>query len=352
MYFIYSKCDGIIGYGEDGKYYINGTPTQAGEFSFTISVKDGNSIDGLVHIMDAISGDNLVLYLYTNKDAYKNDGIIDLLTDYKFIPRKALREGLRPAADYKKYQWALISEDANADNAEVLALTKESSILPVLNMKSFSYAKERLSWGDPNNGGLKTPDALSITVQRDDHPIFQTLNKSKGSKIQVLSDITEKGLMPIDITLPGTHCLATSLARAKEDYFENGEPQTFLHEVPAAMRGGKKYICMPIAMSSSKNFTPAGKQLIHAVVNYLLNDEPILQDRWRSVSTGKHCFPGTHLITVNKLHSLIQCIVTIHLEFPEKACGPATDTIRRQCSYVSRKIQCAELLNLTLVIII
>lgn len=269
--------DGIIGYGEDGKYYINGTPTQAGEFSFTISVKDGNSIDGLVHIMDAISGDNLVLYLYTNKDAYKNDGIIDLLTDYKFIPRKALREGLRPAADYKKYQWALISEDANADNAEVLALTKESSILPVLNMKSFSYAKERLSWGDPNNGGLKTPDALSITVQRDDHPIFQVLNKSKGSKIQVLSDITEKGLMPIDITLPGTHCLATSLARAKEDYFENGEPQTFLHEVPAAMRGGKKYICMPIAMSSSKNFTPAGKQLIHAVVNYLLNDEPSIQ---------------------------------------------------------------------------
>lgn len=270
---------GVTGHGEDGKYYISGTPTQVGEFTFTISVKGGNSIEGLVSVKELVIGDNPVLYLYTNADAYKQDGIITYLTTkgYDFVPRKAKRDGLRPTEDYKKYKWVLISEDANADNAEVLALTQESSILPVLNMKSFSYAKERLGWGDPNNGGLNEPDARYITVQRDDHPIFKNLNKSKGSKIEVLSKIDEKGLMPIDINRQGTFCLATALTRAKEDYYENGDPQTFLHEVPAAVRGGKKYICMPIAMSSSNNLTTAGKQLVEAVVNYLLNNEPSIQ---------------------------------------------------------------------------
>ena len=199
-----------------------------------------------------------------------------LFRSYDFVPRKAKRDGLRPTEDYKKYNWVLISEDANADNAEVLALTKESSILPVLNMKSFSYAPERLGWGDPNNGSLAA-DGQYITVQRDDHPIFKALQKNRGSKIQVLSKIEEKGLMPIDIDLPGTHSLATSLMRAKDDYYGSGDPQTFLHEVPAGMRGGKKYICMPIAISSSKNLTTPGKDLIVAVVNYLLSSEPSIQ---------------------------------------------------------------------------
>ena len=268
--------DGVTGHGENGKYYISGIPTQIGEFTFTISVKGGNSIDGLVSVKELVIGDNPVLYLYTNADAYTKDGIITFLTTkgYDFVPRKAKRDGLRPTEDYKKYNWVLISEDANADNAEVLALTKESSILPVLNMKSFSYAPERLGWGDPNNGSLAA-DGQYITVQRDDHPIFKALQKNRGSKIQVLSKIEEKGLMPIDIDLPGTHSLATSLMRAKDDYY--GDPQTFLHEVPAGMRGGKKYICMPIAISSSKNLTTPGKDLIVAVVNYLLSSEPSIQ---------------------------------------------------------------------------
>ncbi len=270
--------DGVTGHGENGKYYISGIPTQIGEFTFTISVKGGNSIDGLVSVKELVIGDNPVLYLYTNADAYTKDGVMDLLASkgYDFVPRKAKRDGLRPTEDYKKYNWVLISEDANADNAEVLALTRESAILPVLNMKSFSYAPERLGWGDPNNGSLAA-DGQYITVQRDDHPIFKALQKNRGSKIQVLSKIEEKGLMPIDIDLPGTHSLATSLMRAKDDYYGSGDSQTFLHEVPAGMRGGKKYICMPIAISSSKNLTPSGKDLIVAVVNYLLSSEPSIQ---------------------------------------------------------------------------
>lgn len=278
--------DGISGHGEDGTYYISGTPTQEGDYPFTISVKDGNSVNGLIKVLPPIVGNNLVLYLYTNGDKESilaKDGIAALLsTQFTLIPRKAQKSGLRPITDYQKYKWALISEDANADNAEVLELTKASATLPVLNMKSFAYADERLSWGDPNNGSL-TENGQYITVQREDHPIFKTLsqiiniNISKGSKIKVLKKKAEKMLMPIDINLPGTHCLATSLARNRDNYEGDGEVFTFLHEVPAGMRGGKKYICMPIAMSSSQNLTTEGQYLLASVVNYLLNDEPSIQ---------------------------------------------------------------------------
>ena len=275
-----NKPNGIDGHGADGKYYISGTPTQQGDYPFTISVKGGNSVDGFIKVLPPVVGDNLVLYLYTNGDRdaiLAKDGIVALLKDqFTFVPRKALSSGLRSDEDYQRYKWVLISEDANANNEEVLALTQRSAILPVLNMKAFSYAEERLSWGDPDNGSL-TDNGRYITVQRDDHPIFQALGKKHGDKIQVLTEIDEKGLMPIDINLPGTFCLATSLPRSKTDYYSDGkDPYTFLHDVPAGMRGGKKYICLPIAMSSSKNLTTAGKELVKAVVNYLLNDEQSL----------------------------------------------------------------------------
>ncbi|MBR4499148.1 MAG: Ig domain-containing protein, partial [Paludibacteraceae bacterium] len=275
-----NKPNGIDGHGADGKYYISGTPTQQGDYPFTISVKGGNSVDGFIKVLPPVVGDNLVLYLYTNgdKDAIlAKDGVVALLSDqFIFVPRKALSRGLRSDEDYQRYKWVLISEDANATNEEVLALTQRSAILPVLNMKAFSYAEERLSWGDPDNGSL-TDNGRYITVQRDDHPIFKALGKKHGDKIQVLTEIDEKGLMPIDINLPGTFCLATSLPRSKTDYYSDGkDPYTFLHDVPAGMRGGKKYICLPIAMSSSKHLTTAGKDLVKAVVNYLLNDEQSL----------------------------------------------------------------------------
>ena len=269
--------DGIRGHGEDGTYYISGTPTQEGDYPFTISVKGGNSVNGIIKVSPPIGGDNLVLYLYTNGDKESilaKDGIAALLSEqFKLVPRKAQKTGLRPLADYRKYKWALISEDANADNAEVIALDT-IHILPVLNMKGFSYADERMGWGDPNNGSL-TENGQYITVQRDDHPIFKTLGWKHGEKIKVLKKIDEKGLMPIDINAQGTLCLATSLSRAKDDYNGDGDPFTFLHESPAGMSGtNNKYICMPIAMSSSKNLTKEGQQLLASVVNYLLNDEP------------------------------------------------------------------------------
>ena len=79
--------------------------------------------------------------------------------------------------------------------------------------------------------------------------------------------------MPTAIDYEGTLCLATAWTRNIDDYNSDGIQETFLHEVPAEMRGGNKYICMPIALSSSKNLSAYGKKLISSVVTYLINNK-------------------------------------------------------------------------------
>lgn len=193
------------------------------------------------------------------------------------ISRKAKEDGLRPADQYAKYKWVLISEDADANNEEVLAVVRGGANLPVLNMNAFTYAYERndempRGWGEPDNGSI-SQGGCYITVQRNDHPIFKALNKKRGDKIQILDTVTFKGMMPINILLQGTLCLATSPTRDIEDYEADGKMQTIIHEIPATMRGGAKYIAFPIAKNSTPNLTDDGKKVLNAVVNYLTNNE-------------------------------------------------------------------------------
>jgi hypothetical protein len=185
---------------------------------------------------------------------------------------------LRPADQYSKYKWILISEDADSDNEEVLAVVRGGASLPVLNMNAFSYAYERNEdtpngWGEPDNGSI-SEGGRYITVQRADHPIFKTLNKKKGDRIQVLDTVIFRGLMPINIKQQGTLCLATSPTRNIEDYEADGEMQTIIHEIPAGMRGGTKYIGFPMSKHSTEHLTSDGKKTLDAIVSYLLSPEP------------------------------------------------------------------------------
>ena len=264
---------GITGTGANGRYSLAGTPQTVDTFNYTLSVAGGNTIKGQLIVQELNLGDNPVLYLQSDRDAYKQDGIYAYLNNngYNLIPRVA-QSGLRKPEQYAMYNWILISEDADADNGEVLAVTREGANRPVLNMKSFSYAPGRLDWGEPNKGSV-SDEGRFITVTRGDHPIFQALHKKQGDRIMVLDTVIRRGLMPIDVHLNGTLCLATALKGDIEDYFADGEPATFLHEIPASMRGGYKYICMPIGISSSKKLTSDGKKLLEAVISYLLSDE-------------------------------------------------------------------------------
>ena len=273
---------GIFGRGAaNNTYIIGGTPTAPeGLYPYEITaVGADTTFKGTIRVKKLDYGANPVLYLYKNTGADEKDYVYTYLASrgWNMISRKAKEDGLRPADQYAKYKWILISEDADANNEEVLAVVRGGANLPVLNMNAFTYAYERndempRGWGEPDNGSI-SQGGCYITVQRNDHPIFKALKKKRGDKIQILDTVTFKGMMPINILLQGTLCLATSPTRDIEDYEADGKMQTIIHEIPATMRGGAKYIAFPIAKNSTPNLTDDGKKVLNAVVTYLTNNE-------------------------------------------------------------------------------
>lgn len=172
---------------------------------------------------------------------------------------------------------AVVSENADADNEAVLNLIRGGRI-PVLNMQGFTYAQGRLNWGEPHSGTLESSDnkCFDIYVEHPEHPIFKGFdNLEAGSRISILDDMEERGLMPIQVDLSGTWCLATAYTQSIEDLYGVGEPQTSIHEIPAEMRGGNKYICLPIAMSGAYYLSDEGKKLILNIMSYLMSDEKV-----------------------------------------------------------------------------
>lgn len=259
---------GITGQGDNGTYTISGTPTQPGVYPFTVTVLGGNSVSGKLTVTTFDPGNNPILYLYKNTGAYEKDGVYLYLKSQgkNLVPRKA-QDRLRDKAQYDKYTWVIISEDVDANNAEIMALARGNQIsMPVLNMKSFSYSESRLDWGDPDNGSLNN---RSVRVVQAAHPIIKALGKKQGDEIQVLDTVIGKGLMPAAVDYQGTLCLATATTRG-ETYTGDGQEETFLHEVPATLRNGKKYISFPLAIQSSQRLTAEGKRLLDACINYLL----------------------------------------------------------------------------------
>ena len=272
----------VDGHGtQPGEYVISGTPTEIGTYPFEITVANADTvIKGTLTVKEITYGDNAVLYLYKNDLAYTKDGVYNYLKDggtYNPISRRAKTDGLRPSNQYANYKWVLISEDVDADNPEILALARGEGNLPVLNMKGFSYTKDRLNWGDPNNGSLTKAEGRYITVLRDDHPIFKALNKKQGDRIQVLDSTGNKGLMPISVNYAGTLCLATARTRDINDYNGDGPEETFLHEVPAEMHRNQKYLCLPIGQSGTNYLHADGKRLIDECIKYILSNDATIK---------------------------------------------------------------------------
>lgn len=263
-------------------FTISGTPTAPqGDYPFSVTIAGSETvITGVIKVWSSDLGENPVLYLYKTKgekSAYDNDGIYEYLKskDVNLIPRTAIKK-LRSADQYAKFKWILISEDVDADNEEVLEIIKGGSGLPVLNLKGFTYTADRLGWGEPDNGTLDTisNNGCNIFIEREDHPIFESFNLKHGAKLQIFNKLqpNSNGVMPINIDLPGSLCLATAYTRNIEYYYQDGELQTVIHEIPADQREGKKYICVPLAMSNSKNLSADGKKLFNEIVKYLMDD--------------------------------------------------------------------------------
>ncbi len=279
---------GVTTSAKNGIYTIGGTPTTVGTYHYLVTVTGGDTIMGTISVKSADLGVNPILYLYKNTFAYEKDYVYTYLKNSGYnLREKKAKDDLRPANQYAKYKWILISEDVDANNPEVYKILRGGSHLPVLNMNAFSYAHPIDSltpeyggtWGEPNNGSL-SENGKSITVLRDDHPIFSKMHKKQGDQIQVLDSIDRKGLMPIKVNKQGSLCLATALTRDREDYYGDGELETFLHEIPAGLDGNNtKYICFPLSMNSSKYMTAEGKNLLNAVIAYLTNEQEASVER-------------------------------------------------------------------------
>lgn len=278
-----TEPDGIIGSGSNGVYTIGGRPTTIGTYPYSITVTGGDTtFQGTITVETLDLGNNPILYLCKDVDKSKKDPVFMHLTssaggNKNLIRRKARREGLRTLDQYATYKWILISEDVDADNEEVLAIVRGGVDLPVFNMKGFTYSGDRLGWGYPDNGTVDTVSGnnCNIYIHRNDHPIFSRFNAKQGDKLTIFEKMDGNGIMPIAISgeaMQNTLCLATGYTRDIDFYDQDGELQTAIHEIPARMRGGKKYICMPLAFREGNKLSSQGKALIDAIVSYLLDN--------------------------------------------------------------------------------
>ncbi len=282
--------DGINGNGNNGTYLIGGTPTQIGEYTYSITVQGADTtITGKIIVRELDYGTNPVLYLYKNENAYESDGVRNYLKDNGWNPieRKAKKDGLRPDDQYAVYKLVVISEDVDANNPEVQQIIKENGAKqPVLNLKGFTYAKGEglLGWGDPSNGAIDSTKnskekGTKIKILHADHPIFKNISNAKeGGEISILSNYALQGIMPIAIDMQyltdQTLCMGTAPIRKNtlNGYYEEGEWVAAIHEILPSARGGKKYICLPLARNVT--LTTTGERLIKGIVDYLVSPTP------------------------------------------------------------------------------
>jgi len=294
------------------KATITGTPTVEGEVQFTAKAtpryqgKQTVTADGKLIVIG--QNEKIMLVVHKDLESINDEPVAKLIKEEKGFYVTMRKQEELEGSSVEAFDFLFISENVDADHKAVQQLTKEGG-KPMLNMKAFTYSPDRLNWGQPNNGTVDTVthNGQNIFVERNDHPIFE--GKQHGDTITILSQIVQKGVMPITInseTLGGSYCLATAYTRDIKNYYKDGELQTFLHEIPAAVRG-KKYICMPIALSSSKYLTDDGKNLVSKVVDYLMDEEPFT-------------LPTTELqinsFVVEGFEATIEANYTIELEIP------------------------------------
>ena len=262
--------NGITGKYDNGTFTLSGTPaaetTYPQTYVYTLSAeplyegKNTVTQQGQIIVIDPNA--KSLLYLY---DDNYNDGVFAYLDKKYDVSPRPTDDQMRAKDQYDMYDVVVISENVDATNAEVLGIIKTLQ-KPVLNMEVFTYTTSRLGWGYPDNGsGTNT----AIQAMQPSHPVFKGMNVKTNDAIELLDQVTGTGIMPTDINLPGSYCLATAIKRG-DIYEEDGARCVAIHEVPKSIRGGK-YILLPVSQKSQQNLTAQGKRLIDNIISYLVD---------------------------------------------------------------------------------
>lgn len=262
--------NGITGKYDNGTFTLSGTPaaetTYPQTYVYTLSAeplyegKNTVTEQGQIIVIDPNA--KSLLYLY---DDNYNDGVFAYLNKKYDVSPRQTDDRMRAKDQYDMYDVVVISENVDATNEEVLGIIKTLQ-KPVLNMEVFTYTTSRLGWGYPDNGsGTNT----AIQAMQPSHPVFKGMNVKTNDAIELLDQVTGTGIMPTDINLPGSYCLATAIKRG-DIYEEDGARCVAIHEVPKSIRGGK-YILLPVSQKSQQNLTAQGKRLIDNIISYLVD---------------------------------------------------------------------------------
>ena len=169
---------------------------------------------------------------------------------------------------YSIYDAIILNEIVGSANLEAQAL--KSIDKPILNLKSFMYsASPKWGWGSTPDFGKANNG--TVTVNQPSHPIFNGL--SVGSTLDLLSGAATKGILPTDVTLLGSICVATAPLNASPY-----NPAIAIHDVPASVRATNtsstitsKYVMVSISNDSYDKMTDAALTLINNTLDYLIN---------------------------------------------------------------------------------
>lgn len=156
-----------------------------GPLSIEVTAQDGSKA---VYTVNAIVSDKIAVGMLTATGAAASyDGLLlSAFADYdvQFLDASATKPADMEAY-YRNYDLIVIHASVAGNNPIGVATSDLAGIKPILNLKAFTYTKDRWSWSTPNNTEIgRMHSNVDLTLQN--HPIFTNV-AFDGDKLELLA---------------------------------------------------------------------------------------------------------------------------------------------------------------------
>ena len=156
-----------------------------GPLSIEVTAQDGSKA---VYTVNAIVSDKIAVGMLTATGAAASyDGLLlSAFADYdvQFLDASATKPADMEAY-YRNYDLIVIHASVAGNNPIGVATSDLAGIKPILNLKAFTYSKDRWNWSTPNNTEIgRMHSNVDVTLQN--HPIFTNV-AFDGDKLELLA---------------------------------------------------------------------------------------------------------------------------------------------------------------------